>query len=179
MGSDHKHLNNTGEKAILKEMARSIGHGSMHWVLKDFLKKCIKHFTESEHGTAIHKSMPSFREKMDLILDEYFKYLRPLGGSSYAGSVPAAGVPGADVTHDLQAVLTAVTGSSPSDSLRTQVQNAGTYLQMVLTAAIDDEAYGLKAHGNLLTDCDPDRHNSAYETLDAITSALHPLEVII
>jgi len=179
MGSDHKHLNNTGEKAILKEMARSIGHGSMHWVLKDFLKKCIKHFTESEHGTAIHKSMPSFREKMDLILDEYFKYLRPLGGSSYAGSVPAAGVPGADVTHDLQAVLTAVTGSSPSDSLRTQVQNAGTYFQMVLTAAIDDEAYGLKAHGNLLTDCDPDRHNSAYETLDAITSALHPLEVII
>ena len=179
MGSDHKYPSNAGEKAALKDMARAIGHESMHWLIKEFLKKCIKHFTESERGVTIHKSMPSFREKMDLILDEYFKYLRPIGGSSYAGSVPAEGAPGADVGHNLQAVLTALAGDSPSDSLRAQVHNAGTYLQMVLTAAIDSEEYGLKAHGNMLAECDPTRLNSAYETLDSITLALHPLEVII
>ena len=179
MGSDHKLFNNAGEKAILKDMARSIGHESMHWLIKEFLKKCVKHFTESERGSSIHKAMPSFREKMDLILDEYFKYLRPIGGSSYAGSVPAEGAPGADVKHNFQAVLTAIAGDSPSESLRTQVQNSGTYLQMVLTAAVDSEEYGLKAHGNMLAECDPTRLNSAYETLDSITLALHPLEVII
>ena len=179
MGSDHKHFNNTGEKAILKEMARAIGHGSKHWMLKDFLKKCIKYFTESERGITIHKSMPSFREKMDLILEEYFKYLRPTGGSSYAGSAPAEGAPGADVSHNFQAVLTAIAGNSPSDSLRAQVQNAGTYLQMVLTAAVDSEEYGLKAHGNMLNECDPSCLDSAFETLDAITISLHPLEAII
>ena len=179
MGTDHKHPINAGEKAILKNMARSIGHESMHWLIKEFLKKCVKHFTESERGSSIHKAMPSFREKMDKILDEYFKYLRPQGGSSYAGSAPAEGAPRPDVRHNLQAVLNSIAGDSPSESLRTQVQNAGTYLQMVLTAAVDSEEYGLKAHANMLKQCDPSRLNSAYETLDSITLALHPLEVII
>ena len=178
MGTDHKH-NNAGEKAVLKDMARAIGHESMHWLIKEYLKKCVKHFTESSTGASIHKSMPSFWEKMDLILDEYFKYLRPIGGSSYAGNVRAEGAPGADVSHNLQAVLTAIAGESPSESLRTQVQNAGTYLQMVLTAAVNNEEYGLKAHGNMLNECDPSLLDSAFETLDDITQALHPLEVII
>ena len=141
-------------------------------MLKDFLKKCIKHFTESERGVTIQKSMPYFREKMDLILDEYFKYLRPMGGSSYAGNAPYEGAPGADVGHDFQAVLTNIAGATPSGSLRTQVQNASTYLQMVLAAAVDSEEYGLKVHGNMLKECDPNRLDSAFEILDAITSRI-------